>query len=124
MKLSLSQYPAAIAQAAQQVNAIEHQMSEVRQHLNRMESNAEMVVAFATNLKNDNQRKARRAEVLQANSEYEQSLKVMMHLTTDKANAIAYLEYLRNDFSVAKLETRQVISQQLLGLESRELVGI
>jgi hypothetical protein len=38
--------------------------------------------------------------------------------------AIAHLEYLRNQFSVAKLETRMAIAQQLTGLESRDLVGV
>jgi hypothetical protein len=124
MKFSLSQYPAEIVQAAQRVNAIEHQMNEIRQHLSRLENNADMVVAFEANLKNETQRKARRFEVLQANLEYEKTLKVLTHLTTDKANAMAYLEYLRNEFSIAKLEVRQSITQQLMGIESQELVGL
>jgi predicted component of type VI protein secretion system len=53
MKLSLRQYPSAIAQAAQSVNDIEHQIAEVRQHLARLEGNADRIAAFETNLKND-----------------------------------------------------------------------
>jgi mevalonate kinase len=124
MKLSLSQYPAAIAQAAQTVNELDHQIAEARQHLARLEGNADMVVAFETALKNDNQRKARRFEVLQVNQEYQRALDTINRLTTDKANALARLEHLRNEFSVAKLEARMAIAQQLLGLESRELVGL
>jgi uncharacterized small protein (DUF1192 family) len=124
MKLSLSQYPGAIAQAAQAVNELDHQIAEVRQHIARLEGNADMVVAFETALKNDNQRKARRFEVLQVNQEYQRAMDAANRLTTDKANALARLEYLRNEFSVAKLEARMTIAQQLMGLESRELVGL
>jgi alpha/beta superfamily hydrolase len=123
MKLSLGQYPSAIAQAAQAVNEMEYQIAEVRQHLARLEGNADMVVAFETGLKNDNQRKARRFEVLQVNHEYQRAIDALNKLTTEKANAIARLEHLRNEFSVCKLEARLSIAQQLTGLESRELVG-
>ncbi len=47
-----------------------------------------------------------------------------MRLTADKANALAHLEYLRNQFSVAKLEARSAIAQQLTDFEARELVGL
>jgi hypothetical protein len=124
MRLNLDQYPTTIKQAAQNVNEIEHQLSEVRLHLSRLEGNADMVVAFETNLKNDHQRKARRFEVLQTNAEYERGMRVLMHLTTDKANALAQLEYLRNEFSVAKLQVRQDIAQKLTGFEEVELVGL
>jgi uncharacterized small protein (DUF1192 family) len=124
MKFSISQYPAAIAQAAQAVNELEHQIGEARQHIARLEGNADLVVAFETNLKNDNQRKARRFEVLQVNPEYQHAMDALLRLSTEKSNALAHLEHLRNEFSVAKLETRLAIAQQLTGLETREFVGL
>ncbi|MDX2229881.1 MAG: hypothetical protein NW220_09600 [Leptolyngbyaceae cyanobacterium bins.349] len=124
MKLSLSQYPSAIAQAAQAMNDIEHQLNEARQHLARLEGNADRVVAFEANLKNDNQRRARRFEVLQANLEYRHAHDALNRLSTEKANATARLEHLRNEFSVAKLETQLAIAQKLVGIEARELVGL
>ena len=124
MKLRLGQYPAAIAQAAQHVNELEQNIAEIRQHLARLEGNADMVVAFEAALKNDNQRKARRFEVLQVNQEYSRAIDALNRAATEKANALAHLERLRNEFSVAKLETRLTIVQQLTGLESRELVGL
>jgi hypothetical protein len=124
MKLSLGQYPGAIAQAAQVVNEIEHRLAEARLHLARLEGNADRIVAFEANLKNDNQRRARRFEVLQINSEYKHALDAFNRTSTEKANALARLEHLRNEFSVAKLETQLAIAQQLIGLESRELVGL
>ncbi len=124
MKLRLEQYPDAIAQAAQAANELDYQIAEVKQQLANLEAQADVVVAFDGDLKNDFQRKARRHEVLQANSAYEPTQERFLQLTTEKANALAYLEQLRNRFSVAKLETRLRIVQQLTGLESRELVGL
>ncbi len=124
MRLTLAQYPAAIAAAAQNLNEIDFQIGETRQHLARLEGNAEMIVAFETALKNDNQRRARRFEVLQANPEYEKALTYLNRLATDKANATARLEHLRNEFTIAKLEFQNGIAQRIVGIESRELVGL
>jgi thermostable 8-oxoguanine DNA glycosylase len=124
MRLTLVQYPAAIASAAQSLNEIDFQIGETRQHLARLEGNAEMIVAFEMTLKNDNQRRARRFEVLQANPEYEKALTYLNRLATDKANATARLEHLRNEFTIAKLEFQNSIAQRIVGVESRELVGL
>ncbi len=120
----LSEYPAAIARAAQAANDIDERIGETRAHIARLEGNAEMVIAFENNLKNDAQRKARRFEVLQSNLEYSRALNTLLRLTAEKSNAIAELERLRNAFSVAKLEARLSIAQKLTGMESRELVGL
>lgn len=117
-------YPSAIAQAAQRVNEIDSQLMAVQHQINRFEGNADRVAAFEMDLKNDAQRKSRRFEVLLVNQEYQQAVDMQMRLSVEKANAIAHLEYLRNQFSVAKLEARLAIAQQLSDFESRELVGL
>ncbi|WP_042342391.1 hypothetical protein [Calothrix sp. PCC 7507] len=122
--MQLSHYPAVIVQAAQRVNEIDSQLMAVQQQINRFEGNADRIAAFEIDLKNDAQRKARRFEVLLVNQEYQKAMDTLMRLTSDKANAIAHLEYLRNQFSVAKLEARLAIAQQLTDFESRELVGL
>ncbi|MEA5622368.1 hypothetical protein [Nostoc sp. UHCC 0251] len=122
--MQLSHYPAAIAQAAQRANEIDSQLMAVQHQINRFEGNADRIAAFEMDLKNDAQRKARRFEVLLVNQEYQKAIDAQIRLTDEKANAIAHLEYLRNQFSVAKLETRLAIAQQLSDLESRELVGL
>ncbi len=113
-----------IAQAAQRANEIDSQLMAVQHQINRFEGNADRVAAFEIDLKNDAQRKARRFEVLLVNQEYQKAIDTQIRLTIDKANAIGHLEYLRNQFSVAKLEARLAIAQQLSDLESRELVGL
>ncbi len=122
--MQLSHYPAAIAQAAQRANEIDSQLMAVQQQINRFEGNADRVAAFEMDLKNDSQRKARRFEVLLVNQEYQKAMDTLIRLTGEKANAIGHLEYLRNQFSVAKLEARLAIAQQLTDFESRELVGL
>lgn len=122
--MQLSHYPAAIAQAAQRANEIDSQLMAVQHQINRFEGNADRVAAFETDLKNDAQRKARRFEVLLVNQEYQKAMDTLIRLTAEKANAIGHLEYLRNQFSVAKLEARLAIAQQLTDFESRELVGL
>jgi hypothetical protein len=124
MRFTLSQYPSAIAQAAQAVNEIDHRLGEVKHHLNRLDGNAEMIVAFDVMLKNDNQRKARRFEVLQVNPEFDQATKSLNRLSTDRANAMAMLEQLRNEFTVAKLTAQTTMAERLVGTEFRELVGM
>jgi len=122
--MKLSQYPAAIAQASQAVNDLDAQVAAVQLLINRIEGNADKIAAFESDLKNDSQRKARRFEVLQINLEYQMALDKLIHVNAERGNAIAHLEYLRNQFSVAKLEARLAIARQLSGTEALELVGV
>ncbi|WP_171975939.1 MULTISPECIES: hypothetical protein [Brasilonema] len=128
----LNHYPAAlgtalvedIAQAAQRVNKVDSQLMAVQLQINRFEGNADRAAAFDMDLKNDAQRKSRRFEVLLVNQEYQKAMDTLIQLTTEKANAVAHLEYLRNLLSVAKLQARLTIAQQLTDFESHELVGL
>ncbi|HEY9621243.1 MAG TPA: hypothetical protein V6C78_12785 [Crinalium sp.] len=122
--MKLNEYPKAIAQAAQGINELDRQIAQLRQDIAHQEGRADLVVAFETTLKNDNQRRARRFEILDENPEYQALQFKLIHLATQKANAIAHLEYLRNQFSVARLEARSAIAEQLIGLETPELVGL
>ncbi|BAZ48274.1 hypothetical protein NIES4103_08810 [Nostoc sp. NIES-4103] len=122
--MQLSHYPSAIAQAAQRMNELDSQLMAVQQQINRFEGNADRAAAFDMDLKNDAQRKARRFEVLVVNHEYQKAIDMQIQLTLERANTFAHLEYLRNQFSVAKLEARLAIAQQLTDFESRELVGL
>ena len=122
--MRLSEYPAAIAQAAQAVNSSDYRIAQLRQDLARLEGKADLIVAFEESLKNENQRKARRFEILQIDQDYQQRQNELLQLTTEKSNQLAALERLRNQFSVAKLEVRWAIAEKLIGLEARELVGL
>ena len=122
--MKISQYPAAIVQAAQVVNELDSQIAAVSQHIARLEGNADRTAAFEQGLKNEDQRRGRRFELLCISQEYQTAQTTMIRLMSEKASAIAHLEYLRNQFSVAKLELRMAIAQQLAGAEFRDLVGV
>ncbi|EDX75134.1 hypothetical protein [Coleofasciculus chthonoplastes] len=120
--MNMSQYPAAIAQAAQTVNDLDSQIQAVQLNIHRLEASIDKQIAFDSELKNDSQRKARRFELLEVNLEYQHALNTVMRLTNQKANAVANLEYLRNQFSVAKLEARLAIARQLNGSDIGDLL--
>ena len=119
----LSDYPLAIAQTAKRITELDYELSAIRQLVVAFEGKADTLVAVDPKLKNESQRKARRFELLQFNQEYQRAQDLLLKLNIEKSDAIAHLEYLRNQFSVAKLEARLAIAQQLAGLEARELVG-
>ena len=121
--LKLTHYPIAIAQAAQKVVELDYQLAKLKEQITIFEGQADLTVAQDQTLKNDAQRKAYRFELLQANQEYQKVQEQFVRLTAEKANSVAHLEYIRNQFSVAKLEARLIIAQQISGLEARELVG-
>lgn len=121
--LKLSDYPVAIARTSQAIAELDYELSALRQVMSAFECKADLIVGTDSNLKNDTQRKARRFELLQINQEYQKAQELSAELTTEKNNAVAHLEYLRNQFSVAKLEARLMIAQQLSGLEAREFAG-
>jgi hypothetical protein len=111
--MNLSDYPQQIAQAAHLVNQLDRNILQVRHYLHQQEGQAEAAVAFENDLKNENQRKARRFLLLQTNQKYQDLQQNLIQLTTAKANAMAELERLRNSFSAAKLQARQQVVQQL-----------
>ncbi|MFB2934250.1 hypothetical protein ACE1B6_03145 [Aerosakkonemataceae cyanobacterium BLCC-F154] len=121
--LKLSDYPVAIARTAQAIAELDYELSALRQVISAFECKADLIVGNDANLKNDTQRKARRFALLQVNQEYQKAQELSAKLATEKTNAVAHLEYLRNQFSVAKLEARLMIAQQLSGLEVREFAG-
>lgn len=119
----LSDYPLAISHATQRITELDYELSAIRQLITAFEGRTDLLVAADPKLKNSVQRKARRFELLQFNQEYQKAIDLLTKLSVEKASAIAHLEYLRNQFSVAKLEARLAIAQQLAGLEARELIG-
>ncbi len=119
----LSDYPLAISQATQRITELDYELSAIRQLIDAFEGRTDLLVAADPKLKNSAQRKARRFELLQFNQEYQKAIDILTKLSVEKSSAIAHLEYLRNQFSVAKLEAQLAIAQQLSGLEARELIG-
>jgi hypothetical protein len=123
MRFTLDQYPAAIAQAAQAVSQIDQRIGEVKFQINKIECNAEVVVAFDAGLKNHYQRKARWIEIIQASDNHETYANSLLRLTTDRANAVAMLEQLRNEFTVAKLVAQTAIADRMAGVDTFDSIA-
>jgi hypothetical protein len=120
--LKLSEYPSAIADASMAVNDADAQITKLRRLIVQAENAADVEVAYALDLKNDNQRKARRLEILNSDLSYLATLQSLDEGVAEKSKKMAELERLRNEFSVIKLETRLAIAQ--IGVEARELAGL
>jgi DNA polymerase IIIc chi subunit len=123
--MKLSDYPPQIAQAARLVNELDSKLLQVRHQMHEEEGQAEAAVAFENDLKNENQRKARRFLLLQTNQKHQDLQQQFMQLTMAKANAMTELERLRNGFTAAKLQARQQMVYQLaiLGCCDPELLS-
>lgn len=124
MKLQLSAYPAAIEQNATRLASLDRQLAQTKQAMELAETRVSLAVAFDQELKNDTQRKARTANALLTDPSYQQLQTELLNLTATKAECQARLECLRNEMSIAKLELRQAIANQLTGIEAADLVGV
>lgn len=122
--MRLNYYPDAIARALEVVNEFDQKLARLRQEMAYLEGEAELIVAFDTTLKNEDQRKARRFQILSNNPTYHTLQTQLVELTTERSSAVAQLERLRDQFNVAKLEARLAIVEKLSLIESRELVGL
>lgn len=116
--------PAAIYAHSQRVNRCDDLIGELKQELVKMEVEVDMAIASDADLKNDNQRKAKRFSTLLEHDPYQLKLAELAQVTRDRADAMATLELHRNMFSVRKLEVRLAIASQLAGVESADLLGV
>ncbi len=108
--MQLSEFPGAIAQT-------EIALLEQKQHLHDCQSELDILtnkidseVAFDPDLKNDNQRKVRRFDLMQS-EEYLKSAVALRNSQTSATRIEIYARSLSNQFSVAKLEARQAVAQ-------------
>lgn len=122
--MELNQYPSAIAAAAQAVNDLEFDITKVRRQIARIECRADAKVTTNPNLKSDLARQAERFYLLDVSSQYQELLDDLENLMHQRAAAMAELERARNEFSVAQIEARAAIAQQIAGLERVEFIGI
>lgn len=124
MQFSLSDLPAAIYAQQMKINRCDDLIGELKQILTTAEVEVDLAIAADADLKNDTQRKAKRASVLLEHKAYQVQLAELGKVTRDRADTLATLELYRNTLSVKKLEARLAIASQLAGLESAELLGV
>jgi hypothetical protein len=108
--MKLHRYPQAIADAERQLLKANQALRASQAELDQLTAALESQIAHDETLKNDAQRKAKRAELM-ADGLYQECLKEL-HYTQDNRTACEIeLSLLRNQWAVAKLETRERIAQ-------------
>lgn len=106
----LSQYPDQIAQIQKSILRKDQQIQAVERQIEPMILDAEKIVYFDPELKNESQRKIRRAEILDT-ATYLEAQQTFEQLKNERAELLIELERVRNHFSVTKLRLREQIAR-------------
>ena len=106
---NLNQFPLKIAEAETQILGLYRQVTIYKEQLSFMDGEIETAIALNKELKNEQQRKTKRLELKQE-PDYLQAKAALTEATEKRDKAVIQLNLLRNQFSVAKLETRQAIA--------------
>ena len=122
--MELSQYPQAIATTAQAVNDLDLGITQVKRQIARFENCIDAEVTTNPELKNDAIRKAERFRILENNTAYQKLLDELGELNHQRSTAMAELERVRNEFSVAKIAARAGMVIQIAALDCHEFVGL
>ncbi len=105
----LRQYPEQIAQLQKNILRKDQQIRAVEGEVEQMILDAEKIVYFDPELRNESQRKVRRAEVLDT-AIYLEAQQTFEQLKDERTELLLELERVRNHFSVAKLRLREQIA--------------
>jgi hypothetical protein len=108
--MNLRNYPTAIAKLERKLHRLD---VEIRHHQNwveRLTTQIERAIATDPELKNDQQRKARRLELTEQ-AEYVQAIDALQTAQDGRTLLSIDLQLLRDHFRVALLETRQAVAQ-------------
>lgn len=108
--MQLTQYPDMIAIAAESMTNHEYEIAQIRAKLNALEQEAELIVCFDVDLKNAEQRKARKGQILDS-GDYPDLMQRLMKVDHDRRIAAIVLEQRRNEFTVLKIEARLKIAE-------------
>lgn len=111
--MQLNQFPKAIAEVQVSLVPKQQNVRRLKAAIAAYDREIEGAVAFDSELKNETQRKFKKAE-LQTDEGYQSLLLELMEAEFTQTEAEIELELLRNSFSVAKLDRRWAIAQMEL----------
>lgn len=112
--MHLHEYPEAIANVQRQLLKADEKIRQFNESVGWAETAIDRQIAFDQSLKNDAQRKARKAELLQTDEVYIEAAIALKHAQDRRAELLIELERLRNWFSILKLEIKAAIAQREL----------
>lgn len=111
--MNLRDYPSAIASAERQLLRLNRKIRKAQTRLEQLSAQIEITIATDPDLRNDQQRKAKRLELF-SDRDY-LNTQTILNTHYDRRCALEInLQLLRNQFSVAKLEMRHEIAFQFL----------
>lgn len=108
--MNLADYPLAIAKLERRLLRTSKSIRRCQAHLEQITAIVEQTIASDLDLKNDQQRKARRLELMNSN-DFLSAQRILQTYSDSRAALEINLTLLRNQFSVSKLELRQWIAQ-------------
>ena len=109
--LTLQELPRAIADLQQEIADIDLSVSDQKQQVGFCLSAIDRQVASDSSLKNDTQRKARKAELMETDGDYQQAARELRRLEILKAELDIDLDLLLNLFAIRKLAERRAIAE-------------
>lgn len=114
--MKIEEYPGLIAKIQNQINANLEKCEGLKIQINEIIATIDRQIAFDDLLKNDQQRKSQRLELLSEDSDYASTLSILNKYDRQRKSLIVELERSQNEFAIAKLLKREAIAL----LESRD----
>jgi hypothetical protein len=119
----LADYPEAIAEVRAAIARLDQRLFDLKGNVKRREDQFDIWVGESTELKNDSQRRAAIKRHKHADVEYLGWVSLTQNLEEQRTQHEIKLELLRNAFTVAKLQARQAIADQISGIDGISLVA-
>lgn len=114
--MELNEYPLFIASVHKKIILIEREIRQLNESVAFALSSIDKAIAFDKELKNDAQRKAKRAELMETDGNYISYLCQLRQATEERENLSIDLELYRNLFAVAKITARAAVFEKELDL--------
>ncbi len=108
--MDFADYPLAIAKLERQLLRTSKDMRRYQADLEKLQMAIEQAIAADLELKNEQQRKAKRLELINSD-DFQNAQRAVQTHGDRRAELEIDLQLLRNQFTVAKLEKREAIAQ-------------
>jgi len=119
IKAQLNQYPEEIANLQHQVLQADQQIRQLSESVAIFTAAIDRQIAFDASLKNDAQRKALRAALMESDPNYSMASTALKTAQDQREELLIKLQFLRNRFSVLKLHMREsIVRQELAAIEA------
>lgn len=110
--MNLNEYPKAIADLRLELVKSSRKIQTLKESVAFCLNAIDRAIAFNSDLKNDSQRKAKRAELMETDGDYITAVTQLKAAEDVHAELEIELELLRNTFFVLKLDRREDIARQ------------